>query len=335
VEGVDEFTDVVLLAELVATQHAISASEVNLEATLDEIVVQARRLTLADAAVVELVDGDDLVHVAVAGSAEPYLGLRVPAEASFSGLAVRTGEILTSEDTRADPRVDRAAARRIGARSLAIVPIRHRDADGGVLKAYSRKRAAFGEREVRVLQILAASLGAAFGRARLLASLDEAATTDSLTRLPNLRAWEERAPRELARAARSGGPLCLALLELEHFGAYDEELGHHAVDRRLAGCAAHWAKAVRVIDLLARIGREKFALLLPDCGASDAVRVGDRLRWLSRDLGSASVGVAQWDGSEPLDALVARAEAALRSAKQPGRDVVLFGDDAPSVRQPV
>ena len=89
----DEFTEVTLLAEVVATQHAISTSDFDLDAVMSEIVTQTRRLTRADGAVVELVEGDEMVYRAVAGSSEPYLGLRLKIVTSLSGLCVSNGEI--------------------------------------------------------------------------------------------------------------------------------------------------------------------------------------------------------------------------------------------------
>ena len=76
----DEFTEVTLLAEVVATQHAISTSDFDLDAVMSEIVTQTRRLTRADGAVVELVEGDEMVYRAVAGSSEPH-AVAVPARA--------------------------------------------------------------------------------------------------------------------------------------------------------------------------------------------------------------------------------------------------------------
>ena len=110
----DEFTEVTLLAEVVATQHAISTSDFDLDAVMSEIVTQARRLTLADGAVVEMVDGDEVVYRAVAGSSEPYLGLRLKIATSLSGLCVSSGEIVLCDDSETDARVDREATRKVG-----------------------------------------------------------------------------------------------------------------------------------------------------------------------------------------------------------------------------
>jgi diguanylate cyclase (GGDEF)-like protein len=333
VEEATEYQDVGLLTELVATQQALVASEFDLQAAMTEIVAQAHRLTRADAAVVEMLDGDELVYRAVAGSAERFKGLRMKAATSLSGRSVRSGEILWCQDAGSDPRVDLQTAREAGARSMVIVPLVHRRKPVGVLKVWSGRPFAFAERELRVTQMLAGTLGAAIARGELLDRLAAAAATDALTGLPNRKEWDERAPRELARASRLGYPVSLALLDLDHFRAFNDAHGHAAGDALLKSCAARWWNAVRSVDLLARLGGEEFALLLPNCIALDAVTAAERLRAATSDLRAVSVGVAQWDMQEPLESLMLRADVALYRAKKDGRDRIVLADDAD--QQPV
>jgi signal transduction histidine kinase len=180
-----ELNDVALLSEIVATQEAVSTAAFNLDAVMHEVVERSRGLTGADAAVLELVDGDEMVYRAVAGTAEAHLGLRLRVETSLSGLCARTGEIIYSEDTEFDPRVDRNATRAVGARSMLVVPLRHRAQLPYVLKVYSGRTDAFGEREEHVLRMLAASLAAAVERAELMGVLEDA--NDELRRLGRLK----------------------------------------------------------------------------------------------------------------------------------------------------
>jgi diguanylate cyclase len=147
------------------------------------------------------------------------------------------------------------------------------------------------------------------------------ARTDSLTGVPNRRAWDEELPRELARAARSRQPLCVALLDLDHFKQYNDRHGHQAGDRFLKEAAAAWQAVVRKTDLVARYGGEEFAILLPDCELEDAMEIAERLR-TAQPEGTCSLGVARWDGREDVTALVARADRALYAAKDAGRDRV-------------
>jgi diguanylate cyclase (GGDEF)-like protein len=135
----------------------------------------------------------------------------------------------------------------------------------------------------------------------------------------NRRAWDEELPRELARAARSGRPLCLALLDLDHFKAYNDRHGHLAGDRLLKAAAAAWGGKLRKTDLLARYGGEEFSLLLPDCQLDKGLEIAERLR-TAQPEGTCSIGVAAWDGRESADQLLTRADRALYAAKAGGRN---------------
>jgi diguanylate cyclase (GGDEF)-like protein len=156
------------------------------------------------------------------------------------------------------------------------------------------------------------------------------ARTDALTGVPNRRAWDDELPMELARAARSGQPLCAALLDLDHFKAYNDRHGHQAGDRLLKAAAAAWQGRLRKTDLLARYGGEEFAVLLPDCGLGNAMEIAERLR-TAQPEGTCSIGVAAWDGRESAAELVARADQALYAAKAAGRNRCLA---APAATEP-
>ena len=123
------------------------------------------------------------------------------------------------------------------------------------------------------------------------------ARTDSLTGVANRRAWDEELPRELARAARSGQTVCVALLDLDHFKDYNDEHGHQAGDRLLKAASAAWEGRLRKTDLLARYGGEEFAVLLPDCQLGNAMEIAERLR-TAQPEGTCSIGVADWDGRQ-------------------------------------
>jgi diguanylate cyclase (GGDEF)-like protein len=154
---------------------------------------------------------------------------------------------------------------------------------------------------------------------RLLSRLEGLARTDALTGIPNRRVWDEELPRELNRARRMGTPLCVAIIDLDHFKAYNDQYGHQAGDRVLKEAASAWRTQVRSIDLLARYGGEEFVLLLPACALSDAIQIVERLRAVT-PLVTCSVGMASWDFRESPHELVERADRALYAAKTDGRD---------------
>ena len=157
-------------------------------------------------------------------------------------------------------------------------------------------------------------------RQELLAQVEALARTDSLTGLPNRRAWDEEVQREIARARRSGQPLTLAMVDLDHFKRFNDAHGHAAGDDMLAEVAASWRRALRTNDVLARYGGEEFAVLLPACEADEAVRLLDRLRDATPRGETCSVGVATFRLDDTAASLGGRADAALYEAKRSGRD---------------
>jgi diguanylate cyclase (GGDEF)-like protein/PAS domain S-box-containing protein len=157
-------------------------------------------------------------------------------------------------------------------------------------------------------------------REELLDQVQEMARRDPLTGLPNRRALEEQLPREMARARRSLSPLCLAILDIDHFKAYNDTHGHLAGDEVLRECAGAWDSCLRAEDTIVRFGGEEFLILLPDTPAEQAVEIVERLRANTPLEQSCSAGLACWDYSETIDDLLGRADKALYTAKAGGRD---------------
>jgi diguanylate cyclase (GGDEF)-like protein/PAS domain S-box-containing protein len=184
--------------------------------------------------------------------------------------------------------------------------------DRALLATLNRQLALFLDRLRRTEQVV--------GLAREVA-------TDPLTGLPNRRAWQQALPRELARAERADTPLCLAVLDLDHFKAFNDEHGHPAGDRLLRESADRWRAALRRSDLLARYGGEEFIVLLPDCDIEAAVELLEMLRLATPEGQTCSVGVARWSPDEAPEQLVARADAAMYAAKRTGRNRLVVASD--------
>jgi diguanylate cyclase (GGDEF)-like protein len=210
---------------------------------------------------------------------------------------------------------------RHGAASMHFEPVLRDDAAVAVLVlGWSKPVKRLTPRVESGMRMLAAEAAIALDRARLLLQLQETARTDDLTGLPNRRAWEEELPRELARAARDARPVCVAMLDLDRFKAFNDDRGHQAGDRLLKEAAAAWASQLRTSDMLARYGGEEFALLLPGCTIDGAQTLVQRLRTAMPDGETVSAGIACWDETESAEQFVGRADAALYAAKRGGRD---------------
>ena len=161
--------------------------------------------------------------------------------------------------------------------------------------------------------------------ARLRGSaVEDLAFTDALTGLGNRRAWESWLDAAMSAARADGQPLCVAILDLDHFKLFNDSHGHPAGDALLAGAAVSWRRELRPTDILARYGGEEFAAVLPACSLDGAKVVVERIRAATPAGQTVSAGIAQWDGSEDNETLVARADAALYRAKAAGRDRALI-----------
>jgi diguanylate cyclase (GGDEF)-like protein len=152
---------------------------------------------------------------------------------------------------------------------------------------------------------------------RLAEQLRRAATTDPLTGLVNRRAWEAEAGRVLSHALRTGEPVTIAVLDLDHFKEVNDRAGHEAGDALLRELAARWSAELREADLLGRYGGDEFVLCLPGTDASGAGEILGRLtachafRW--------SAGTATAGRGDTLSTLLSRADAHLYAQKRSGR----------------
>ncbi len=121
----------------------------------------------------------------------------------------------------------------------------------------------------------------------LIDALCEMSSRDALTGLANRRQFELALARELDRVARSGEPALLLMLDIDHFKRVNDTHGHAAGDEVIRAVATALAESVRPMDLVARIGGEEFAVILPNCGPAFGHAVAERIRQRVQRRGSA------------------------------------------------
>ncbi|MGN6664048.1 MAG: diguanylate cyclase [Solirubrobacterales bacterium] len=307
------------LRAIIRTQTEIAASDLDPEAIMQLIADRARELTRASAGVIELAEGEEMVYAVTSGEAAPYLGTRLQMRTSLSGRCVVEGEVLRSDDTAEDPRVDAEACRRVRAASMICVPLAHRGETVGVLKVYSPTVRHFDDGDVETLELLSDLIAAHISHANLFEAESDHSRRDSLTGLPNRRAFEERLPVELSRANRYGHPLVLCLLDLDGFKGVNDRLSHPAGDEVLRQ-VAEILRRFRLADDCFRIGGDEFAILMPATTSEEAGVAAERIARGIRDadLGDgrlgASFGIAAGSDLEG-EALLAAADAELLRAK--------------------
>ena len=162
--------------------------------------------------------------------------------------------------------------------------------------------------------------------------LHKHATTDTLTGLDNRRNLLECAKQEWLRAERSGAPLSVIITDLDRFKTINDSYGHPCGDAVLISVAQCLRRVVRPQDRIARWGGEEFLILLPEMDYSQALSAAEHCRQAIQDLRipsavgpihiSASFGITQWRANDSFERCVARADKALYTAKQAGRNQV-------------
>jgi diguanylate cyclase (GGDEF)-like protein/PAS domain S-box-containing protein len=193
------------------------------------------------------------------------------------------------------------------------------------------------------LRAMTDRVGPALANLKLRDALRELALRDGLTGLYNRRYLDDALNRELHRAERSGKPVSVLMIDIDHFKHFNDKHGHDAGDFALSALARAIMKNIRPSDIACRYGGEELAVVLPEATLDCARERAEKLRLAIRDtnlthLGqtlpapTASFGVSVYpaNGTKPADLLKA-ADQALYRAKQEGRDrVCMASETAPA-----
>jgi diguanylate cyclase (GGDEF)-like protein len=209
-------------------------------------------------------------------------------------------------------------------------------ADALAFEELQRYRQTLEERVARRTEELEA---ANRDKERLIAALDERSRMleresleDALTGIANRRCFDLTLTNKMELARASGQPLALAVADLDRFKVVNDELGHLVGDEVLRQSAKLLRSHLHASELVARIGGEEFALLLPGRSRESALQLCESIRaaFARQDWTAVhpqlrvtmSIGLADWDGTSPADALIARADERLYAAKRSGRNRV-------------
>ncbi len=274
-------------------------------------------------AFISLMDGHRQWHKACVGT-EAYQADR---RDTFCRHMVASGEPLVILDAQLDARVadNQHVTVPGGIRFYAGVPLRI--ADGpviGTVCAIDVVPRKFDEEDLEALKDLAAVV------AREI-ELRQLAGTDPLTGLLSRRAFQERGLQAARLAVRHEQALSCIAIDIDHFKQINDAHGHSAGDKVLMAVAKACEGALRATDLVGRVGGEEFSVLLPGTSRHGALEAAEKLlraiRVVRVDLASitlrvtASIGLASLEPfSGDMNALLDRADEALHTAKNAGRD---------------
>jgi diguanylate cyclase (GGDEF)-like protein len=221
-------------------------------------------------------------------------------------------------------------------RDCVSVPLLRGDERVGSLELLASSGTRFQPPQLGMIRTAAGALGAALGTRIELERLRQQPGRDAVTGLPDARAFHARLTEEVARASRHGVPLALVTVDLDHFAALNTRFGHQVGDAVLSEAALVIKLALRESDVVARLGGDGFAILLPEADQTPAFRCAERLRRaleehrfarVGRLTASAGVAASPRDGMEAAE-LLHSAEQALAVAKKSGRRRVMAADHA-------
>ncbi len=170
-------------------------------------------------------------------------------------------------------------------------------------------------------------------RVRMMEKLQKLAITDGLTKLHNSRSFYSQIEVEVDRYNRYKHPLSLLLLDIDHFKHYNDTFGHLEGDKVLVRISQIIRSCLRKLDTAYRYGGEEFTVILPETTCEEARNVAERIRnavkaekfdpETENDITiTISIGVTQYSPEEELSAFIQRADKAMYSSKQNGRNKV-------------
>lgn len=304
------------------------------EELLGRVLNEIIRLTCAETGVFYLVDRSG-------GETRPQLWPRVAYGADMTALeSLQFGEGLVGEAARQQrtlvaspplqehPVVIHYGFAQVLPRELVAIPVLYQDEVLGVLLLASSVPFDFGQRNM--LEYVSNQVAIFLENAFVHEEVRRLSMTDDLTGLYNRRHLLARLQEEFTRAQRYGTPLSVLLLDVDHFKAINDTLGHAAGDRVLQAVAQALRSNLRESDLCGRHGGEEFLVGLPSTGLHQALIVADKIRKAVAALDvpelngrtvTVSVGVASGEAS--LEALLETADRRMYEAKHGGRNQVV------------
>jgi diguanylate cyclase (GGDEF)-like protein len=249
--------------------------------------------------------------------------------------AVHRSPVLANE-AHLDPRVAFVPGTPPDPEAMITVPLIARGSLKGALNIYRvGDEAFFDDEEFELARWFGDAAALALDNAQIRARLEHLAHTDSLTGLYNHRYFHERLRAELTRVGRAHGSLALMMFDIDDFKRVNDVCGHGEGDEVLQTIAALLRATVRASDVVCRVGGEEFAVILPNCGAPDALAMAARLKNGLNEVETdasgqitLSVGIALGpEHAMNARELVTCADAAMMTAKAQGKDqVVVFQD---------
>ncbi len=314
---------------LINRSSAIMTSSLDIQEIYGSFMEELRRVLDVSWAAIVLIEESGLCFLALSSEIHTdwQVGEKVPMGDSGTEWVITHKEAVYEPDIKKESRfLPTSRYLRWGLRSIIHLPLVVKGEVIGSFIVASRRSNAFSQRDIMLLEQLAAHIAMPIGNAQIYAKAEEKARNDELTGLYNRRSLDEMIDSEISRHSRYGGAFSLAILDLDSFKAFNDNYGHLAGDKLLQQVGRIIKGAIRSADQAFRYGGDEFAILLPQTTIEAAMQVTERVREkiaLEVESGkvpvTASIGLAGWpaDGVGHTD-IIAAADLTLYRAKRSG-----------------
>jgi diguanylate cyclase (GGDEF)-like protein/putative nucleotidyltransferase with HDIG domain len=312
--------EVQLLFELVQDL----GNSLSLDETLSVVAARLKKIVPYDAiAIYVRLDGKLIPHYVNGEDFRLFSSLEIPVGEGLSGWVAENRKPILNGNPSVEPAYLADPAKYSTLRSALAVPLEGLSGAIGVMTLYRADSDAFSRDHLRILLAISGKVSLAVENALIFRQVEDSATTDYLSGLPNARSLFLRLDSEVARCKRSTEPLCVVVCDLDGFKQVNDRFGHLEGNKVLRMVSEALRSRCREYDYVARMGGDEFVLLLPgsDCGSIQA-RIAE-IRQMAIETGmpaasgiSMSIGEAYYpdDGSD-AEELLAEADKRMYKSK--------------------
>jgi diguanylate cyclase (GGDEF)-like protein/putative nucleotidyltransferase with HDIG domain len=313
--------EVQLLFELVQEL----GNSLSLDETLSVVAARLKRIVPYDAIAIYVRSDRKLIPQYVNGEDfQLFSSLEIPVGEGLSGWVAENRKPILNGNPSVEPGYLADSTKFSTLRSALAVPLEGLNGAVGVMTLYRAERDAFSRDNLRILLAISSKVSLAVENALIFRQVEDSATTDYLSGLPNARSLFLRLDSEVARCKRSREPLCVVVCDLDGFKQVNDRFGHLEGNKVLRLVSEALRSRCREYDYVARMGGDEFVILLPDIDRKSIQGRIAEIRQLT--IGTAmpvfssismSVGEAYFpdDGFDPEE-LLAEADKRMYKAKQ-------------------
>ena len=262
------------LIQVINIQSEIVKLGLDLGMIMQFVVERTLSLVDADGAVIELAEQNAMVYRAASGIAAKSLGLRLSIHSSLSGMCVTSGEVLTCPDSETDTRVDKAACRKMGIRSMIVLPLTYQDKTIGVLKAASSQAHKFTQQDIFLLGKLAIMVAAMMSLCEKYDrdALFIKATHDDMTGLANRALFMDRFRTTIAQCQKFDQQSAIVISDLDGLKIINDSQGHRVGDAVIKEFAQRVQQVSDISNTIARLGGDEFGVILSPVSQENDVK---------------------------------------------------------------